>query len=163
MYRVYVAAVVAILALVVVAGASAGQRSSQTFSFADPFSGAYDCGAFPATFSGHDDGRVTTWFDPAGNPIKQIGRIQSWETDVNASTGKSIYVTTDLTVHQDFVAGTVTITGKRNLSTVPGRGVVVQHVGRAVIGPDGQPVSLSGKYADFENAYMNQDFCAALA
>jgi hypothetical protein len=163
MYRAYVAAVVPILALVVVAAASAGQRSSQTFQFADPFSGSYDCGSFTATFSGHDDGRVTTWFDAAGDPIKQIGHIQSWETDVNASTGKSINVTTDLTVHMDFVAGTVTITGKRNLSTVPGQGVVVQHVGRAVVGPDGQPVSLSGKYPDFENAYMNQDFCAALA
>jgi hypothetical protein len=162
MYRVYIAVVV-VLALVVVAAASAGQRSSQTFQFADPFSGSYDCGSFTATLSGHDDGRVTTWFDAAGDPINQIGQIRAWETDVNASTGKSIYVTTDLIVHMDFVAGTVTITGKRNLSTVPGQGVVVQHVGRAVVGPDGQPVSLTGKYADFENAYMNQDFCAALA
>lgn len=163
MYRLYVAAVVGVLTLVVVAAASAGPRSSQMFQFADPFSGSYDCGSFTATLSGHDDGRVTTWFDAAGNPIKQIGHIQSWETDVNASTGKSINVTTDLTVHMDFVAGTVTITGKRNLSTVSGQGVVVQHVGRAVVGPDGQPISLSGKYADFESAYMNQDFCAALA
>ncbi|HWC87980.1 MAG TPA: hypothetical protein VG388_15710 [Solirubrobacteraceae bacterium] len=63
----------------------------------------------------------------------------------------------------DFLAGTVTITGKRNLSTVPGQGVVVQHVGRVVIGPDGTPVSLSGKYAEFESTYMSEDFCAALA
>jgi hypothetical protein len=163
MYRVYVAALAAILALIVVAAASAGPRSSQTFSFADPFSSSYDCGSFPATYSGHDDGRVTTWFDAAGNPIKQIGHIQSWETDVNALTGKSIYVTTSLTVHMDFVADTVTITGKRNLSTVPGQGVVVQHVGRVVLGQDGTPISLSGKYPDFEKAYMSQDFCAALA
>jgi hypothetical protein len=155
--------VLAILALVVVPVASARQRNSQTFEFADPFSGSYDCGSFTATFSGHDNGRVTTWFDPAGDPITQIGQIRAWETDVNASTGKSINVTTALTVHMDFVAGTIKITGKRNLSTVPGHGVVVQHVGRAVIGPDGQPISLSGKYPDFEDTYMSQDFCAALA
>jgi hypothetical protein len=124
--------------------------------------GSYDCGAFPVTYSGHDDGRVTDWFNAAGDPIKEIGHIQSWETDVNASTGRSIYVATDLMVHMDFVAGTVTITGKRNLSTVPGQGVVVQHVGRVVIGPDG-PISLSGKYPEFETTYMSGDFCAALA
>ena len=70
---------------------------------------------------------------------------------------------TSLTVHVDFVAGTTTLTGVRNLSTVPGKGVVVQHVGRVVVGPDGDPISLSGKYEEFEEAYMNQDFCAALA
>jgi len=46
---------------------------------------------------------------------------------------------------------------------VPGKGVVVQHVGRVVVGPDGEPISLSGKYVDFDEAYMDQDFCAALA
>ena len=40
---------------------------------------------------------------------------------------------------------------------------VVQHVGRVVIGPDG-PISLSGKFPEFEAAYnMNQDFCAAIS
>jgi len=154
----------AILVLATAASAAgARQRTTETFHFSDPFSGSYDCGAFTATFSGHDKGRVTTWFDTAGDPIMQIGRIQSIETDVNATTGKSIEVTTDLTVHVDFVAGTTTLTGVRNLSTDPGHGVVVQHVGRVVIGPDDQPISLSGKFAEFDAAYMDQDFCAALA
>jgi hypothetical protein len=154
--------VVAVVALATAAAAGAGQRTSETFQFSDPFSGSFDCGAFTATFSGHDKGRVTDWFDAAGDPINEIGHIQAIETDVNASTGKSIDTRTDLTVHIDFVAGTTTLTGVRNLSTDPSHGVVVQHVGRVVIGPDGDPVSLSGKYAEFEAAYMNQDFCAAL-
>ena len=153
---------VAVVALAAAAAAGAGQRTSETFHFSDPFSGSFDCGAFTATFSGHDKGRVKTWFDAAGDPISQIGRIQAIETDVNPSTGKSIDTRTDLTVHMDFVAGTTTLTGVRNLSTDPSHGVVVQHVGRVVIGPDGDPVSLSGKYAEFEAAYMDQDFCAAL-
>jgi hypothetical protein len=145
-----------------VSAAGARQRTSETFTFSDPFSGSFDCGTFIATFSGHDKGRVTTWFDTAGD-INQIGHIQAIETDVNASTGKSIDTRTDLVVHIDFVAGTTTLTGVRNLSTDPGHGVVVQHVGRVIVGPDGDPISLSGKYADFEAAYMDQDFCAALA
>jgi hypothetical protein len=163
MHRFGIAAVVAIVSLVAAGSASAGQRTSTTFSFADPFTGTGDCGSFTNVYSGHDDGRVTDWFNAAGDPIKEIGHIQSWETDVNSSTGKSIFVRTDLMVHVDFVAGTTTLTGTRNMSTVPGQGVVVQHVGRVVLGPDGQPISLSGRYPDFQNAYMGEDFCAALA
>jgi hypothetical protein len=163
MQRIIVLLAGAILALAATGAAFAGTRTSETFEFSDPFTGSFDCGAFTATLSGHDNGRVTTWFDVNGDPIKQIGRIQAIETDVNTSTGKSIDVKTSLTVHIDFVAGTTTLTGVRNLSTVPGKGVVVQHVGRVVIGPDGDPISLSGKFEEFEAAYMNQDFCAALA
>jgi hypothetical protein len=163
MYRLYAAGLAIILTLVVATAASAAQRSSQAFSGADPFSGAYDCGAFPVTYSGHDEWRYTNWYDAAGNPITQVGQIKSWETDVNSWTGKSIDVTTNLQVRMDFVAGTTTLSGTRNLSTVPGQGVVIQHVGRVVIGPDGQPISLSGKYPEFEAAYIGQDFCAALA
>jgi hypothetical protein len=163
MKRFFVVAVTAFLALAATGAAFAGKRTSETFEFSDPFTGSFDCGAFTATLSGHDKGRVTTWFDANGDPIKQLGRIQATETDVNPLTGKSIDVTTSLTVHVDFVAGTTTLTGVRNLSTVPGKGVVVQHVGRVVIGPDGDPISLSGKFAEFEEGYMDQDFCAALA
>ena len=163
MYRLHMAGLAAILMLVIVASASAAQRSAETFTFADPYSSSGDCGTFALAILGHDEGRVTTWFDAAGNPIMQIGHIKAWETDTNTSTGKTIYVTTNLMVHIDFVAGTITLTGKRNMSNVPGEGAVVQHVGRVVIGPDGQPVSLSGKYADFETAYMGQDYCDAVA
>src|SRR5437764_1006638 len=72
---------VAIVALATAASAAgARQRTSDTFTFSDPFSGSFDCGAFTATFSGHDKGRVTTWFDAADDPIVQIGRIQPPET-----------------------------------------------------------------------------------
>jgi hypothetical protein len=162
MRRISIVAAAAIVALLAVAAANAGQNTRETFTFSDPFSGSFDCGSFTATFSGHDNGRVTTWFDANGEPIRQIGSIQAIETDVNESTGRSIVVRTDLTVHVDFAAGTTTITGVRNLSTAPGRGVVVQHVGRVVVASNGAPISLSGKYEEFEAAYMNQDFCAAL-
>jgi len=62
-----------------------------------------------------------------------------------------------------FVAGTTALSGVRNLSTKAGAGVVVQHVGHVVVGPDGEPVTLRGKFPEFEAAYMDQDFCAALA
>jgi hypothetical protein len=140
-----------------------GRALKRRSNSAIPFSGSFDCGKFTGTFSGQDHGRVTTWFDADGNPIMQEGRLASPEIDVNMTTGKAVAVNTRLDVHVDFVAGTVSITGVRNLATEPGRGPVVQHVGRVVIGPDGSPISLSGKYAEFMEGYMEEDFCAAIS
>ena len=64
---------------------------------------------------------------------------------------------------RDFLAGTTALHGARNLSTEPGSGVVVQHVGHVVFGPDDKPISLSGEFHDFEAANMEEDFCTALA
>jgi len=163
MHRFSIAMVAAVIALIAATAAGAGQRTRDVFTFSDPFDGEFDCGTFVATLSGHDEGRVTTWFNASGDPIKQIGQIKAIETEVNPITGKSIEVATNLMVHVDFVAGTTTLTGVRNLSTAPGEGVVVQHVGRVVIGPDDEPISLSGKFPEFEEAYMDDDFCAALS
>jgi hypothetical protein len=156
-------AVASAVALGAANAANAQERTSESFEFSDPFDGSYDCGTFTVTFTGHDKGHVKTWFDSAGNPIMQVGHIQADEVDTNDSTGKAILVRTDLAVHMDFLEGTISLSGARNLSTEPGSGVVVQHVGRVVIGPDGQPISLSGKFPEFEAAYMSDDFCAAVA
>ena len=67
---------VAALALSVATGASARARTSESFQFSDPLTGNDDCGAFTVTISGHDKGHVKTWFDPAGNPIMQVGHIK---------------------------------------------------------------------------------------
>jgi hypothetical protein len=152
-----------LVAASLVATAGAGQRTTDTFTFSDPFTGSFDCETFTATYSGRDHGRVTTWFDSNGDPIKQEGHVEARETDVNNTTGHSIDVSTRINVHMDFQAGTIAISGVRSLSTEPGAGVVVQHVGRVVNGPDGSPISLSGKYPEFAEDYMSEDWCAALA
>ena len=114
------------------------------------------------TISGQDKGHVKTWFDPAGNPIMQVSHIKANEIDTNDLTGKAILIRTDIAVHVDFLAGTIALSGARNLSTEPGSGVVIQHVGHVVIRPDGEPITLRGKYPEFEAAYVGEDFCAAL-
>jgi hypothetical protein len=160
----FAAALVGAIALAAAGAAgAAAARTSEAFSFSDPLTGGYDCGAFTVTISGQDKGHVKTWFDRAGDPIMQVGHIQAVETDTNDATGKAIVIVTDLSVHVDFVAGTTALSGVRNLSTKAGAGVVVQHVGHVVVGPDGEPVTLRGKFPEFEAAYMDQDFCAALA
>jgi hypothetical protein len=152
----------AAIALIGPTQAEARARTSESFQFSDPLIGNYDCGTFTYTISGRDKGHVKTWFDGDGNPIMQVGHIKANEVDTNDATGKAILIRTDLAVHMDFTAGTVALSGARNVSTEPGSGVVIQHVGHVVIGPDGQPISLRGKYPEFEATYVGQDFCAAL-
>ena len=162
MRKIFIAAAAVMFALVCATAASAGQRTRETFTFSDPFTGSFSCATFTATLSGRDHGRVTTWFDSDGDPIMQEGHVEATETDVNTTTGKSIEVSTRFNVHVDYQAGTMAISGVRNLSTEPGAGVVVQHVGRALLGLDFSVISLSGKYPEFVAGYMSEDWCAAL-
>jgi DNA-binding beta-propeller fold protein YncE len=105
-------------------------------------------------------GNVATWFDENGDAVRQQGHLEATETDVNLTTGKSVVVNTRLNVHADFVAGTQTVTGIRNLATDPGHGVVIQSVGKLLMTTDGQPISFRGPADDFLNG---GGFCQALA
>ena len=49
MGRLTIAAAAVVVALAGVAGAAAGQRTREIFTFSDPFSGSFDCGTFAAS------------------------------------------------------------------------------------------------------------------
>jgi len=79
----------------------------------------------------------------------------------NDSTGASVVVRTQLNVHVDYAADTQSLSGIRNLSNDPGRGVVIQSVGRLTVTPSaGDLISLHG-HADDVN--LGGGFCEALA
>jgi hypothetical protein len=71
----------------------------------------------------------------------QVGHIKANEIDTNDSTGKAILIRTAIAVHVDFLAGTIALSGAR-----PRR--------RA---------DVAQRFPEFEAAYMEEDFCAALA
>jgi hypothetical protein len=140
--------------------AQADQLTKDTFTFADPFHGSFDCDGFSAHYAGHDHGFVMTWFDGNGDAVRQQGKITAVETDTNKRTGATVVVRTRLNVHVDFVADRQTITGIRNLSTQPGRGVVIQSVGRTLSTADGSLIDFSGPADDI---LRGGGFCEALS
>jgi hypothetical protein len=158
---------VALLALAVVATAAPADAQAQeaplirdVFTFSDPFSGAFDCNGFSAVYAGHDHGTVTTWYTPSGDPVRQQGKISAIETDTNTSSGASVIVKTQLNVHVNYATDIQTLTGIRNFSTVPGRGVVIQSVGRLeVTASAGQFISVHGPADDVN---LGGGFCEAL-
>jgi hypothetical protein len=137
---------------------AAAARTSETFTFAEPFGGEFSCDGFEASYSGQVHGMVTNWFDAAGNLIMQVGHISAVETDTNLTTGASVVVRTQLTVHLDFAASVESVTGIRNIANVPGSGVVIQSVGDLTVTPEG--ISVRGPADDIFN---EGGFCAALS
>ncbi|MDT4932178.1 MAG: hypothetical protein QOK11_70 [Pseudonocardiales bacterium] len=161
--RVFTAALVALAVVATAAPADAqaqqGPLTRVVDTFSDPFSGAFDCNGFSAVYAGHDHGTVSTWFTARGDPVRQQGKISATETDTNTTSGASVIVKTQLNVHVDYAADTQTITGIRNLSTVPGRGV--QSVGRLeVTASAAQFISVHGPADDVN---LGGGFCEALA
>ena len=163
-----VLAAVGVTVAIVVAGfvssapAGAGTLTKETFSFSDPFSGSFECDGFTAHFAGQDHGMVTTWFDANGDPVRQQGKIAAVETDTNDSTGASVVVRTQLNVHIDYSNDVQSLTGIRNLSTEPGRGVVIQSVGNRVsLASD--PEVLIAVHGPADDINLGGGFCEALS
>lgn len=161
------AIVVAVTALAVAASlptaatATARTFTQETHSGSDPFSGSFSCDGFDAVYTGHDRYTFTNWLDASGAPVRQEGQIYATETDTNLSTGASVIVRTQLNVHIDFVDNIQRITGIRNLSTQPGRGVVIQSVGNRTSTADGQ--TLLALHGPADDINLGGGFCEALA
>jgi hypothetical protein len=159
---------VGVTVAIVVAGfltsapAGAGTLTKETFSFSDPFSGSFECDGFTGHFAGQDHGMVTTWFDANGDPVREQGKISAVETDTNDLTGASVVVRTQLNVHIDYVRDIQTLTGIRNLSTDPGRGVVIQSVGNRVSSAS-DPDVLVAVHGPADDINLGGGFCEALS
>jgi hypothetical protein len=141
--------------------AEAGRLSREVFTFADAYHGRFGCDGFKARFLGHDHGRVVTWFDAAGNPVRQEGHIRSVETDMNMSTGAVVEVRSRVNVHIDYVRDRQTITGIRNLSVGPHQ-VRIHSVGRLqMLASD--PSRLISVHGRADDVNLGGGFCEALA
>ncbi len=75
--------------------------------------------------------------------------------------GASVVVRTQLNVHVDYAPDAQSLSGIRNLSNDPGRGVVIQSVGRLTVTPStGDLISLHGPADDVN---LGGGFCETLA
>jgi hypothetical protein len=144
------------------APAGAGTLTKEIETFSDPFSGSFECDGFTAHFAGQDHGKITTWFDTNGDPVRQQGKISAVETDTNDVTLASVVVRTQLNVHIDYRKNIQSLTGIRNLSTEPGRGVVIQSVGNRV-STASDPDLLIAVHGPADDINLGGGFCEALS
>ena len=111
--------------------------------FSENFDTGLSCGSFDILQSDSVTDRFTIFYDQAGNVTQAIFHDRAEGTFSNSVTGTS--VTFEGTVTQtdtfatpgDFSTMTATFTGDIFKVTLPGSGLILHDVGRAVFAPDG--------------------------
>ena len=100
-----------------------------------------------------------TFFDGAGDPVRELVHVGWIETVTREDTGQSIDVRGDWTVSFDYGADTVSVTGAFRVGTAPAEGVLIHDAGRFAILPGG--LFLAGPH----DVQFDPDgtYCGALA
>jgi hypothetical protein len=151
-------------------GASALAQPPETFqsdmSGTEP--GFVECDGFVIDLTTTGRESFTVYFDRSGEVVKVLVRSRARDVFTNSVTGKTVVnrgVFQQLFVRiGDTDEFTHSLTGYRFMATDPGRGVVIQDVGRIeYVGQQEDIVFLAGQHhvPDDENA--EEVFCAALA
>ena len=84
--------------------------------------------------------------------------------DVNSITGFTIYLHGAFHAVDDYVAGTFTATGNREVATVRGKGVVIQDTGKEVTSMEtGELLFFAGGRNHSLDVEGDQIFCDALS
>ena len=147
--------------LIASAGAAApGDR----FEYDLQFSGAQDCGTFFDNWTTFYHIVETDELDADGNLLRAVKHVEHYEIDVNSVTGFTIYMHGAFHAVDDYVAGTFTATGNREVATVKGTGVVVQDTGKEVTSmEDGDLLFFAGGRMHSRDVQGDQIFCDALS
>jgi hypothetical protein len=119
-----------------------------------------DCGDFLALQDFVVDGRVTTFFDQAGNPVSVQVHMHYDGTFTNSITGLTLRDPARLTITVDLQDGTVTEAGLFYGITVPGQGIAVLDAGKIVFDADGNVLFVGGPHQFLEGGEAL--ICAAL-
>ena len=141
---------------------------SDTFGPPIPLPYGPTCGGLPVLFFFTGDRSWTTWYDENGTLVRRV-RHASYEGTLSiAATGASVPHAGHFTLHEDFLAGTSTVTGLVSRSVVVGDGVIWRHVGRRVVSlATGAPLSQAGDFDLFAllagDPTVAAELCAALS
>jgi len=109
---------------------------------ADVFSGADSPCAFDVTFTGTGTVTITTFYDNAGNPIRQS--VHGALTHALFSASGTLTANGPAPVHIDLLSGQSVITGNEVGFHLPGAGVVFGQAGRLVLTNAGAQLSFTG-------------------
>ena len=131
----------------------------QTFHDEGSFA-TVDCGDFLALQDFVVDGRVTTFFDQAGNPVSVQVHVHYDGTFTNSITGLTLRDPARLTITVDLQDGTQTDAGLAFGITVPGEGIAVLDAGKIVFDADGNVLFVGGPHQFLEGGEAL--ICAAL-
>jgi hypothetical protein len=101
-----------------------------------PYAFSVDCSPHGFDFTidvrGEESVWVETFYDENGEPTRTVVHSSFKETDTNVVSGKALSFGGLIVRTFDLITGTRTDVGRMFLMTDPGRGMVIQDVGRVV-------------------------------
>jgi len=143
---------------------AAAAASGGSFEYDLQFSGAQDCGTFVDNFTDFYHIVETDQFDANGNLLVAFKHVKHHAIDVNAVTGFTVYSHGAFHAVDDYVAGTFTATGNREVATVRGIGVVIQDTGKEVTSMQtGELLFFAGGRMHSRDVQGDHIFCDALS
>jgi hypothetical protein len=151
-------------AMTLLIGSAALAAPGDRFEYDLQFSGVIDCGAFVDNFTDFFHVVETDELDAGGNLLRAFKHIEHHSIDVNSVTGFTIYEHGAFRAVDDYVAGTFTATGNRELATVRGTGVVIQDTGKEVASmQSGDLLFFAGGRKHSNDVQGEQIYCDALS
>ena len=107
--------------------------------------------------------RETDIYDTDGTLVGAMYHVEHHSLDVNSVTGASLAEHGQSTEIDDYVNGTFTLTGAREVANLPHRGVVVQDTGRIVLDAAFDVLFLAGGRQRGSAWFGEQVWCDALS
>jgi hypothetical protein len=101
---------------------------------------------------------ITTFYDAAGNPVRQLWVASFEGTTTNPLTGESLPNRGVRIFHRDLVTGEFFTTGDNVVTKLPDGGVAIGGAGRLVFDAAGRQIEHVGP----ETATEREQLCAAL-
>jgi hypothetical protein len=151
-------------AMTLLIGSAALAAPGGHFEYDIQFSGAQDCGTFVDNYTSFYHIVETDQFDAAGNLLRAFKHVEHHEIDVNSVTGFTVYSHGSFHAVDDYVAGTFTATGAREVATIKGKGVVIQDTGKEVTSmATGELLFFAGGRKHSLDVQGDQIFCDALS
>jgi hypothetical protein len=151
-------------AMTLLIGSAALAAPGERLEYDLQFSGVQDCGTFVDNWTTFYHIVETDELDADGNLLRAFKHVEHHEIDVNSVTGFTIYLHGAFRAVDDYVAGTFTATGNRELATVKGTGVVVQDTGKEVTSmQNGDLIFFAGGRKHSNDVQGEQIYCDALS
>jgi len=134
-----------------------------TFDYPLVFHDSVDCGTFIDNFEDRYQVRETDELDADGNLVRALYHAAHESDDVNSVTGFTIHEHGHFYEVDDFLKGTITITGSQEVANRHGHGVVIQDVGRIVLDMETfEPIFFAGGRKHSQVILGDQIWCDAL-
>jgi hypothetical protein len=151
-------------AMTLLIGSAAAAAPGERLEYNLQFSGVQDCGTFVDNWTTFYHIVETDELDADGNLLRAFKHVEHHEIDVNSVTGFTIYLHGAFHAVDDYVAGTFTATGNRELATIKGTGVVVQDTGKEVTSmQNGDLLFFAGGRKHSNDVQGEQIYCDALS